>query len=110
MDEQFAETTETVMREEETTYEREPSDVSSIVSTEEELESLDKVFSLTTERFSRDLPRRKYKTKSRLSIGIPHANTVSAMPDYERQKKLEQSELKQGRLNLRRVDAASMIV
>lgn len=89
--------------------ERVPSNISSN-SVEDQDEARDKVFNLFPESFTRNLPRQKYKTKKRATITIQHANTVGTMPDYERQKKLEQDELKRGRFNLRRVDAASMIV
>jgi hypothetical protein len=72
-------------------------------------EALDKVISLSLAALPVSLPRRKYKPKVRYTGDKPHANTVSTMPDYERRKVQEQSELQSGRYNLRRVDAVSMI-
>lgn len=72
-------------------------------------EALDKVNSLSLAALPVSLPRRKYKPKARYPTDKPHANTVSTMPDYERRKVQEQSELQTGRYNLRRVDAVSMI-
>mmetsp|Transcript_34435 Transcript_34435/g.60386 ORF Transcript_34435/g.60386 Transcript_34435/m.60386 type:complete len:109 (-) Transcript_34435:1980-2306(-) len=64
-------------------------------------------FSKSLETLPRILPRKRYKTKARYTKEIPHANTVTTMPDYERRKLLELNELKQGRHNIMRVGAAS---
>lgn len=72
-------------------------------------EALDEVISLSLAALPVSLSRRKYKPKARYTEDKPRANTVSTMPDYERRKAQEQSELQSGRYNLRRVDAVSMI-
>mmetsp|Transcript_19018 Transcript_19018/g.34577 ORF Transcript_19018/g.34577 Transcript_19018/m.34577 type:complete len:106 (+) Transcript_19018:2012-2329(+) len=53
------------------------------------------------------LPRRKYKTKAGYTSESFRANSVPMMLEYDRKRLIEVNELKQGKLNLMRVDAKS---